>query len=205
MLEEYLSYALLGVAMGLFSNFFDDCLYPNMIFAKYGEWVSKLGFIGKPIGACAICTNFWISILISCYFFGFDLLQLLFIVGFSHLTITYLLIDKKPKIYGMKCCCENIYHVGCFSACDDLNISFDAIEGEEYVVIVKNNFNELRLWITANESGLIIPSGTLNESALHTISIFDENNDQVTFTIDDVEYDCLAVTTKIINSKDLTI
>lgn len=44
-----------------FSNWFDDCLQPNMIFARWGEFV-KDKFWLKPLGGCLICTNTWVNI-----------------------------------------------------------------------------------------------------------------------------------------------
>lgn len=52
---------ILAAIPAMFSNFIDDCLAPEMIFERYGNWVRSLGFWGKPIGGCLICTNTWVT------------------------------------------------------------------------------------------------------------------------------------------------
>lgn len=46
------------------SNLIDDCIAPEMIFGKYGNWIRSKGFIGKPFGGCLICTNVWVSLIV---------------------------------------------------------------------------------------------------------------------------------------------
>ena len=52
---------ILAFSAASLTNFIDDCISPEMIFGKYGNWVRSLGWIGKPIGGCIICTNVWVS------------------------------------------------------------------------------------------------------------------------------------------------
>ena len=40
-----------------FSAFLDYCMLEGEIFGKYRELVEKMGYWGKPLGGCAICTN----------------------------------------------------------------------------------------------------------------------------------------------------
>jgi hypothetical protein len=53
---------LAAIPAGL-SNWIDDCIAPDMIWARYGNWVRGLGFWGKPIGGCLICTNTWVTLI----------------------------------------------------------------------------------------------------------------------------------------------
>lgn len=57
---------LLFLAFGAasLSNLIDDCIAPEMIFGKYGNWIRAKGFIGKPFGGCLICTNVWVSMIV---------------------------------------------------------------------------------------------------------------------------------------------
>jgi hypothetical protein len=75
---------ILAFSAASLTNFIDDCIAPEMIFSKYGEWVRSLGYVGKPIGGCIICTNVWVSAavyfaaVLPCSLYGY-LLAILFI------------------------------------------------------------------------------------------------------------------------------
>jgi hypothetical protein len=97
LLFNILSYALIGVSFGLFTSFIDDCMYPNMIFERYGRWVTSLGWWGKPIGGCPLCFNFWITTVFFLSFFGLNILGLIVTIAFSHYIINELVSNKIDK------------------------------------------------------------------------------------------------------------
>lgn len=195
---EYIAFILFGIGCGAFMNFFDDCLYPDMIFEKYGKWVQSLGFWGKPIGGCILCTSFWFTTFMSLFVFGLNLTEWLFAIGFSHYSLIYFTQEKSPKIYTMKCCCENIFNVGCVSSCENIKISFDTEESETYTVIAKTNGIESRFETEKEPDGIIIYAGNLNENSTSVLAVFNSKNEQLTFNIEGIEYDCILVTTRII-------
>lgn len=53
-----------AAAASSLSNLIDDCLNPDMIFGRYGNWIRSKGFIGKAFGGCLICTNVWVSLIV---------------------------------------------------------------------------------------------------------------------------------------------
>lgn len=57
---ELVIYAALCAA---FADFLDDCLKPNMIFEKWGNFVEGKFWL-KPFGGCIQCTNVWINIIV---------------------------------------------------------------------------------------------------------------------------------------------
>ena len=86
---------ILAFSAASLTNFIDDCISPEMIFGKYGEWVRYLGWIGKPIGGCIICTNVWVSFTVymvtvkPCALSGY-LLAILF-VGVSNTILKFII------------------------------------------------------------------------------------------------------------------
>jgi hypothetical protein len=86
-----------GVSFGLFTSFLDDCMYPNMIFEKYGRWVASLGWIGKPLGSCSLCFNFWVTTVLYLSFFGLNIFGLIVTIAFSHYIINESVSNKIDK------------------------------------------------------------------------------------------------------------
>lgn len=68
--EEIAVMMLVAVCAASLSNLIDDCIAPEMIFWKYGNWVRSLGWYGKPIGGCLLCTNVWVSLAVYLALFG---------------------------------------------------------------------------------------------------------------------------------------
>lgn len=85
---------LFAVAFGAasLSNFLDDCMQPEMILGRYGDWVRSLGFWGKPLGGCLICMNVWVSIAVYLSFFGLPepVIAILFI-GISNTILKFII------------------------------------------------------------------------------------------------------------------
>lgn len=196
---EFIGYILFGFGIGLFTNFLDDCMYQGMIFEKYGKFVNGLGWIGKPLGACIVCFNFWVAFILSYFSFGFLPEELIFAIGMSHFTIVYLTQDKTPKNYTMKCCCENVLNLGCYGSCDDIVVEFETIANQTFTVIAQANGIKTRFEIESEFNQLTIPASRLNESAISVLSIFNADGEQIKFSIEEIEYDCLLVDVSIIN------
>lgn len=82
------------------SHFFDDCMAEGMIFEKYGNWVRKLGKIGKPIGGCVKCTNFWIASVLFLIVFLDDITGHYFIAYALYIGISNTFVTLISKFYG---------------------------------------------------------------------------------------------------------
>lgn len=63
-MTEIVYILFLSFVTASFSNWFDDTLQADMIFAKWGEFV-KDKFWMKPFGGCLICTCTWVNIIAS--------------------------------------------------------------------------------------------------------------------------------------------
>ena len=66
-----------------FSAFIDYCMLPEEIFGKYRELIEKLGYWGKPLGGCVICTNVWLSVF-SFLFTGLSIVWLIPYISVSY-------------------------------------------------------------------------------------------------------------------------
>lgn len=63
-INEILILFIFAFGAASLSNLIDDCIAPEMIFGRYGNWIRSKGFIGKPFGGCLICTNVWVSLVV---------------------------------------------------------------------------------------------------------------------------------------------
>ena len=74
-----------------FSAFLDYCMLEGEIFGKYRELVEKMGYWGKPLGGCMICTNVWLCVLS----FGFTGLSILWLIPYISLGYVFLQVISK--------------------------------------------------------------------------------------------------------------
>jgi hypothetical protein len=87
----YLIFIATGSA--LLSDALDDFMQPNMIFHKYRLAVEKLGFWGKPLGACVQCFNVWVLfLLMASAYIGIDIIwQVGISIGIANFTLKKIL------------------------------------------------------------------------------------------------------------------
>ena len=197
-LFNIISFALIGVSFGMFTSFIDDCFYPDMIFERYGRWVASLGWWGKPIGGCPLCFNFWVTTVFFLSFFGLDFLGIIVTIAFSHFTISYLVLNKKPKNYTMKCCCESVYNLGCIGSCEAFDLEFTTDANEDFTLLFTTNGVKQSVNIKSDLNKITVPYGIVNENASSVLSVFDSDNEKISFNIEGVDYDCILFQTKII-------
>lgn len=84
---------ILFLALGSASltNLFDDCIQKGMIFSKWGDLIRDKSW-GKPLGGCMICTNVWMTILISILYLTVQPLALVLItLGVSNTALKFIL------------------------------------------------------------------------------------------------------------------
>ena len=84
---------LISVGSALLSDALDDFMQPNMIFHKYRQAVEKLGFWGKPLGACVQCFNVWVLfLLMASAYIGIDIIWHVGIsIGIANFTLKKIL------------------------------------------------------------------------------------------------------------------
>lgn len=83
----------IGFSSASLANLYDDCLQPGMIFQNIGVWVNfNKSFWKKPLGGCIICTNVWVTILMSlAYIFTPFLFIALAIIGISNTCLKFII------------------------------------------------------------------------------------------------------------------
>lgn len=74
---DILFFALISAATSLF---FEFCLRPDNVAGKLGDVLEGLK-IGKPLGLCPPCNNFWVSIVISVFVLPLPLLPVVVVLG----------------------------------------------------------------------------------------------------------------------------
>lgn len=97
----------------------------------------------------------------------------------------------------MKCCCDNIFNLGCLTQCDSLFLNFDTPAGVAYSVEITQNGISNTLNLISDENGLLIPSDNFTEYGNILISVFDSQGSQINFEIDGEVYDCINLQTKV--------
>jgi hypothetical protein len=98
----------------------------------------------------------------------------------------------------MKCCCENVYNLGCFGSCQSFDLEFTTDADAEYTLIFKTNGVAQSVTVISEENKITIPCCVVNENSQSVLSVYDSNNEKILFNIEDVDYDCLLFQTKII-------
>lgn len=94
--------------------------------------------------------------------------------------------------------CETHFNIGCFGHCEVIETGFTATETGEHIVMlnflgaVKNVVIDLEIGDPIN-----IPAGNFNEDMEQFFTIQMPSGDDFTYTLDEIEYACFKVTTKI--------
>lgn len=100
--DGFISVMVIGGVTSLMEFFLQFCFQPGNIFGWYRDWLDKyfydnpknpLGFMYKPLGACAYCQNTWIGIgvwSLGYIYLGFSWWILLPSLFVSHLFLTIL-------------------------------------------------------------------------------------------------------------------
>lgn len=88
-------------------------------------------------------------------------------------------------------CCTNTLDLGCFTNCSMVTTDIELANGT-YTLVAKYEA-DLSHIVDIENDVLEFSTSWLSESRATTIKVYDANGDLVTFTIDNVIYDCLAV------------
>jgi hypothetical protein len=84
---------LIAIGSAMLSDALDDFMQPKMLFEKYRQAVERLGFWGKPLGACVQCFNIWVLFaMMAAAYFGVDLIwQVGISIGIANFTLKKIL------------------------------------------------------------------------------------------------------------------
>jgi len=94
-------------------------------------------------------------------------------------------------------CCTKTYNLGCFNNCSIIAVGLCETSGTYNGVFTYGNISTT-ITVTAIENEpFLFDLSLLNENATFTLAIYDENENQITLTIDSVEYDCFKVKTQV--------
>jgi len=94
-------------------------------------------------------------------------------------------------------CCTNTYNLGCFNNCSIIAVGLCLTSGTYNGVFTYGNISTT-ITVTAIENEpFLFDLSLLNENATFTLAIYDENGNQITLTIDSVDYDCFKVKTQV--------
>lgn len=94
-------------------------------------------------------------------------------------------------------CCTNTYNLGCFNNCSIIAVGLCLTSGTYNGVFTYGNISTT-ITVTAIENEpFLFDLSLLNENATFTLVIYDENENQITLTIDSVDYDCFKVKTQV--------
>jgi len=94
-------------------------------------------------------------------------------------------------------CCTNTYNLGCFNNCSIIAVGLCLTSGTYNGVFTYGNISTT-ITVTAIENEpFLFDLSLLNENATFTLAIYDENENQITLTIDSVDYDCFKVKTQV--------
>ena len=94
----------------------------------------------------------------------------------------------------MKCCCDKILNLGCFSNCEVIKIEFETEADVAYKLYINANGRESFFNINSVDGGIEIDTSMLNESAISILSLYKADNEQVLFG----EYDCLQLSISVV-------
>lgn len=105
----------------------------------------------------------------------------------------------------MSCfCCETIYNLGCFRACDDtfLETGLFADLTNEGVFALHLNFNGIEVIVSQDVAAgdeIVFPlsSSCINESYTYTAQIYDKDGNIVPLIYGETTYDCIKFQTII--------
>lgn len=94
-------------------------------------------------------------------------------------------------------CCTKTYNLGCFNNCSIIAVGLCLTSGTYNGVFTYGNISTT-ITVTAIENEpFLFDLSLLNENATFTLAIYDENENQITLTIDSVDYDCFKVKTQV--------
>lgn len=94
-------------------------------------------------------------------------------------------------------CCTKTYNLGCFNNCSIIAVGLCETSGTYNGVFTYGNISTT-ITVTAIENEpFLFDLSLLNENATFTLAIYDENENQITLTIDSVDYDCFKVKTQV--------
>ncbi len=94
-------------------------------------------------------------------------------------------------------CCTKTYNLGCFNNCSIIAVGLCLTSGTYNGVFTYGNISTTITVTAIQNEPFLFDLSLLNENATFTLVIYDENENQITLTIDSVDYDCFKVKTQV--------
>lgn len=96
-------------------------------------------------------------------------------------------------------CCESPYNFGCYNHCGSISTGVDS----DFTGTLTGHFSYAGITVSRDidvESGeeIVIPLNGLNETALYTLTLYDESGVVYPLTISGTEYTCFKFKTQVI-------
>lgn len=103
-------------------------------------------------------------------------------------------------------CCSDPYNFGCFNHCSSISTGVDS----DFTGTLTGHFTWAGITVAQtidveNGEEIVIPLSGLNEYALFTLTLYDENGDVYPLTIDTTEYTCFKFKTQVIYNSATTV
>ena len=92
-------------------------------------------------------------------------------------------------------CCDNTLDLGCINHCNQLSFGEATISGTYNGVFTSGNIQITQQITVTSGNPFIFDMTLLNEQMSYTLVIYNSDNEQITLTIDSVEYNCFTVKT----------
>lgn len=92
-------------------------------------------------------------------------------------------------------CCTNTLDLGCINHCNQLSFGTADIPGSYNGIFTSGNITVTQQVTVLEGDPFIFDMTLLNEQMSYTLVIYNSDNEQVTLTIDEVEYDCFTFKT----------
>lgn len=106
---------------------------------------------------------------------------------------------REPNLPTMSCCCKKVYKICDVVVCDDQDLRLPIPIASEGEYRLELDFLDDLIRINATQAVgdvAIFPKEGLNETFTYVGHVVAPDGTTVTFTIDEVEYDCVEFTTK---------
>lgn len=94
-------------------------------------------------------------------------------------------------------CCTKTYNLGCFNNCSIIAVGLCENSGTYNGIFTYGNISTTITVTAIVNEPFLFDLSLLNENATFTLAIYDENENQITLTIDSVDYDCFKVKTQV--------
>lgn len=96
-------------------------------------------------------------------------------------------------------CCNNTYNLGCYEHCNVVTFFNSPITATLTALYSFGNINIPIQIDSMAGAPIYLHLSALNENTIYTLKFLDENQNAVIFNVENVDYDCFTISTKIYN------